>query len=474
MIIDEKRERPGLIPVILVFCLGLALSIGFELMLNDSFVDKPEYLATIQAVFALIIIGLTVVLLSSERLVIFTRLPSLFSIHRIAVSFCIISFIISTVYVSIKSSSPIPGNGGLGFGTFELALGFFIMLFIINLLIRRPGHPLTILFISIAGYSALTFYCLRSFPLTGEDGTPFSLFYSAIDWILAGFDPFHVYDSVHKRPFTYLPGHWLSYFPSKFLDFDPRWISGTATIASALFVYLAAPKKRKHMASYCLSLYLLTPYLFTGQSHYTGLLPFAMGLMAFLFARQYYLLGSVVLGLRMTMSLFPWLLIPFILVFLFKERPINFWGACVFIIGMVCALVLVPFQIKSPGLFFYCTFEYWLEFYSWNGFNVSAWLVPLIGGTGLYFLQFFFFVVLFYHFIKSDKSLAACYSNTTLYSLFFITLNRITGTHLFPIIILLAIIGLIFSDDYETTQPLIKYHRTPAGKSGVVDSNCNQ
>ncbi len=428
---------------------------------NSDFEGTNAYIALARAVIAVLLIGLHLAFLSSERLAYFLPLPASFTTHRIAIFCCFLSFLISSTLLMIRLSQLEPGQISLDSMTLWMAAAFFILLFVIQIVIPRPSFPSIILIISLSAYLVLTYFHINAIGLETDSRQPFTLYYEAIDRFFIGLNPYQVYDSAGNRPFTVLPGHWLSYVIFRFLKLDPRWLGGFAQLLAVSLVYAAIPKPRKHLAAYLLSLYILAPYQISVEALYTGILPLTIGLIFFLIARKYYLLGVAALGWSISLSLYSWLLIPFVLGFLFKKQPKKYWLVYLVIGTLFGSMQLLPFGMRFQDTFLYCTLTYWLDTFFWNGFNISYWLVPIIGGNGLYFLQAFFFVVLFNQYLKSKMSLSTSLMYASTYSLFFLITNRVVENYLFPLIFLQAIMGFAVLDESELEKAPIKIHHTP-------------
>jgi hypothetical protein len=320
---------------------------------------------------------------------------------------------------------------------------------------------LALLLIALACFLVLFAFLIKSVPPDSIQNHTYSLFDEAIERFFSGSDPYQIYDTVNDSPFSYLPGYWLGFILRQPLNLDSRWLNGLAYFISVILIYWGVPKNRRHLASYCLSLFLLMPYLLTDQSIQAGLLPLGIGLTYFLFARRYFLLASACLGLSLTISFFSWLLVPFLIVYLLRENPLRYGWIYLLISGLYAAGILVPFDFMYPESFRYSNVDYWFDAFSTDGFNLSLWLVPLIGEYGLYFLQGFFFIILFTHYLRNECSLAKCYGYAASYAAFFLITNRHVESYQFPLILLLAIISLATEADPFGKAP-IKIHRSPA------------
>ena len=462
MIINERREQPSQASIFLAFCICLAISLGSVATHNPTFEETSFFIGIVRAIVAMLLIGLHLLFISSERLTYFIPLPINFTTHRIAIFGCFVSFLVSATFLMLRLNELEPDQLNLDSSTLWLATTFFIILFVVQIMIQRPGYPSTILLMSIGGFLFLNYFHINAISLESDTRQPFSLYYEAIDRFFIGLDPYQVYDSAGSRPFTVLPGHWLSYVLFRFLNLDPRWLGSLAQLASVCLIYTAIPKKRKHITAYLLSLYLLSPYQISVEASYTGILPLVISLIFFLFCRGYYLLGVAALGWSVSLSLYSCLLVPFALGFLLKKQPFKYWIIYLALGILFGTMQLLPFGMRFQDTFLYCTVSYWLDTFFWNGFNISYWLVPIIGGYGLYFLQIFFFLVLFVQYLKSDMSLSTSLVYASTYSLFFLITNRVVENYLFPLIFLQALMGFVVFDESKSAKATIKIHRPTA------------
>lgn len=463
-IVNERRERPNRIAMVALF--GICLLMSLELPLDTT--TRSPISLTAHAVVSIVMIISFLFFFTSETIHRYFRPPSYLTAHRVAATLCLISFVVSTTFIYFKlpllTAGVFPGSL-----SFWMAILFFIALFVFQISIRRAGFPSTVLFTAIAAYLFLLYYHFTQLPYSEAINDQYSLVFNVIDRFVIGLDPYQVYDTTNDRPFTVLPGNWLVYFFPKIFAFDPRWIGGISFIFSTLLIYLASPKQKKHLTSYCLSIFILCPSLLAGDKFQTGLLSLAIALLYFFISKQLNLLALAVLAWSLSISFFSWLLIPFVFALLLAKQKIRYSIVYLSILIFYTVLFLGPFAYAYPDSFYYCVMGYWLENYFWNGVNLSYFLLPYIGGIGLYFLQIFFFLTVFTQYLKSRIGYSTCFIYFSIYALFFTLVNRVVEAYIYPLILMAAIIGFVQSTEAEAFRPRINIFKSSAIKNSDAE-----
>lgn len=250
------------------------------------------------------------------------------------------------------------------------------------------------------------------------------------------------------------PGVMLSYLPAVALNIDARVMSLIYQLGGGLLLLeIAYPKfkkivigKKLYITLIALAVFLILPYRAARTDLYDP--PYWFLLIASLWAlvRQKNLLWAVLNGLAISTQIWSWIMLPFFLLYLFKQKigikKILLLSFTTLIIG---AGILAVFILPNPGAYY----EHVFGFYDKSMANVNGYpamtvfLTPVVYALGLAkilrFIQFGFCAItgLYALFkLKRIKSLIFC---LCLVTFFFIQFNIISWTYMYLIIIYLIV-----------------------------------
>jgi hypothetical protein len=199
-----------------------------------------------------------------------------------------------------------------------------------------------------------------------------ALVQSAQDRFVSGHDPYALYAMQHGSvlPLTYLPGLWLGYGLPRLFGLDLRWFGPCAEVL--MFVALARTAGRVEPARrawaqaivFCFAaLWFFSPSvqwnaIYAEPTWWWSLLGMTL---LFSFAGPYWL-GALLLGLAVATRHFAIVLAPFVLLYFVRVRGLRGSLPLVAICAGTAALLLFPFAVGQPELFWFGTFR-WLREY---------------------------------------------------------------------------------------------------------------
>lgn len=224
---------------------------------------------------------------------------------------------------------------------------------------------------------------------------------SAHDSFLAGENPYQLHQMQKGSvvPLTYLPGMWLSFLPPRLVGLDIRWmgILADAVLVSSLWWVSwrsckpSTPGPEDQQASFawpeaaCLA--FAAVWLFLPSVHWNGIYAEPnvwWGVLALLLASvalERWWLAAVMLGLAVTMRHFAVIVLPFVVVVMWRALGWRQLVARLSVSGAIAAVLLVPFVAWDPETFWFGTFR-WLREY---GPAHHTWFHTKFGFAGLFY-----------------------------------------------------------------------------------------
>ena len=199
-----------------------------------------------------------------------------------------------------------------------------------------------------------------------------ALVHSAQDRFAAGNNPYALYamQQGSELPLTYFPGLWLGYGLPRIVGLDLRFMGTLAEGALfALFALLArkrpAPQRAwaEAFVSCFAALWLFSPSVQWNAIYAEPTLWWALlgGLLALAFSGRFAAAAGA-LGYAVATRHFAIVLAPFVLLYFVRTRGLRGALPYLAIAGGVAALLLTPFVVADPEIFWFGTFR-WLREY---------------------------------------------------------------------------------------------------------------
>ena len=227
---------------------------------------------------------------------------------------------------------------------------------------------------------------ISTYPIDYRSADMLPIIKSAITAFLSGDNPYQVYNLPGPVPLGYFPLLWMSYIPAVVLRLDLR-IVGLIICTAIFFVFWNESRRLKGtigskplealLAFFLGIVFFLSPYLifFTATGHPY---PYWLFLTFFLYFLQNdrLTLAAVFLGLAISTRQPATILVPFFLIYLFKNFPRRECFRCLLLLILSSAFLVLPFLLADPKAFLLNPFHYVQP--EWSGSRAA-----ILGSVGL-------------------------------------------------------------------------------------------
>jgi hypothetical protein len=297
----------------------------------------------------------------------------------------------------------------------------------------------------ILAYVGVYLLSIWSFPNSVGRSDMLPILSEAGKVLLGGHDPYRFYVFPIERVFlTYLPGTLLAFIPAVWLHIDLRFLNILYVVVLGILIYRAVAIQYRREVAALLGLFLLSPYVLYRHEIYTQ--PHWLSIVACLLLAQQrrFLWAAAIFGVSAALSQFSWILFPFFLLFIFRQRGYRcavFSGA---IALLVATVISGPFIVWSPYAFFYGVLAHWQNMpVNARPVNFSYWTVSLVGARHLQVVQFLALAGLFIYCVvtQSCRTLTQCLRWMAICLVAFIMLNILVWGYFF---LLLEVILLLY------------------------------
>jgi hypothetical protein len=195
---------------------------------------------------------------------------------------------------------------------------------------------------------------------------------SAQDAFLSGANPYDIHPMQRgsQVPLTYLPGMWMLHGIPRLLGLDLR-ITGVVAdglLAACLWWAASGVAPRFRARAHGLAFTFAAAWLFSPSVHWNGIYaePHAWWLvLAVLLAamlRRRYWLAAGALGLALATRHFAVVVAPFVVVAMVRAIGLRATLPRLGLTGALAALLLVPFALRDPEMFWFGTYRWLVEY----------------------------------------------------------------------------------------------------------------
>lgn len=206
---------------------------------------------------------------------------------------------------------------------------------------------------------------------------------------LSGCNPYSYYLMPWKLPLTYLPATWLAFLPASFLGIDPRWFTVMLACGAIVVIFYAFPRSESDCMAGLRKLLFAMLMLSSLDLRFSAITPepvfwIALSLFIFFLARDRHIPAAFAMGVCLAARQQAILLLPFYLVYLFKQLKGDSRWRCLALTLAVPILLCAPFVIDSPAEFVSGVYTRFGQFAMEKWINERAW------ENSLSFAPFFF------------------------------------------------------------------------------------
>lgn len=297
----------------------------------------------------------------------------------------------------------------------------------------------------ILAYVGIYLLSIWSFPNSVGRSDMLPILSEAGKVLLGGHDPYRFYVFPIERVFlTYLPGTLFAFIPAVWLHLDLRFLNILYVVVLGVLIYRAAADRYRREVAGLLGLFLLSPYVLYRHEIYTQ--PHWLSIVACLLLaqRRRFLWAAAIFGVSAALSQFSWILFPFFLLFIFRQKGYRCAALSGVIALLVAAAISGPFIAWSPHDFFYGVLSHWQNMpVNARPVNFSYWMGSLVGARHLQGVQFVMLAGLFLYCVvtRSCRTLTQCLRWMAISLVAFIMLNILVWGYFF---LLLEVILLLY------------------------------
>ena len=329
-----------------------------------------------------------------------------------------------------------------------------IMLFAI--LFRREPKAWHLLLCVLGAYVAAYLLSIYSFPINVRRSDLLPVISAGNDSLLAAVNPYHVYTFPNETDLlTYLPGTWLPFLPFRLLRMDLRFANIIFTVAVTLCVYFAADSRYRREVVGLMGLLLMCPYLQYRHEIYIQGHWLSLAVCFLLLQRQRVLGAAAAFGWSMATSQFSWILLPFLLLYVFRSFGLRRAVEALVVASLVFAAMVGPFLIWSPHAFAYSVLTHWAELPDVivRTMNLSYWVTRFLPISALQPVQALIVGALLLYCVLRVKftSLADCFQWMSICLLSFILLNRLIWGYFYLSLALVMIMSVVARNQWLAT-----------------------
>ena len=258
--------------------------------------------------------------------------------------------------------------------------------------VNRNSAPI---FVMVLAYGVVVrFDIILTSPIDPNVADMLPLIRKAMSAFLSGDYPYQFYYLPWQLPLYYFPLLWISYIPAHVLRLDMR-IIGVVISAVILFIFWhesrraresAAPGSLKPLLVFLPGIFFfLSPYtiFFTASGHSY---PYWFCLVFFLYflKNDRHALAAIFLGLAVSTRQPAVILVPFYLIYLFKNVPRRQWIFLTALMTISAAVLILPFFLADPKGFLFDSFS------GVSGELSYGWRPAILGSVGLTNVFYFF------------------------------------------------------------------------------------
>jgi uncharacterized membrane protein len=327
------------------------------------------------------------------------------------------------------------------------------------------------IFVVILAYIAIYLLSIWSFPNNVGRSDMLPLLSEAGKVLLGGHDPYRFYVFPIEKVFlTYLPGTLLAFIPAVWLHIDLRFINILYVVILGILIYRAAADRYRLEVAGLLGLFLLSPYVLYRHEIYTQ--PHWLSIVAclLLMQRRRFIWAAAIFGVSAALSQFSWILFPFLLLFIFRQRGYRgavIWGA---IALLVATAILGPFIGWSPHDFFYGVLSHWQNMpVNARPVNFSYWIASFVGARHLQWVQFVVLAAFFLYCVvaQSCRTLTQCLRWMAISLTAFVMLNILVWGYFFLLLEVILILYVMSANGWFKVPDQADLN-LEAGKAGSV------
>lgn len=297
----------------------------------------------------------------------------------------------------------------------------------------------------LIAYIGVYLLSIWSFPNSVQRSDMLPLLSEAGKTLLKGHNPYRLYTFPTESVFlTYLPGTLLAFIPAVLLHIDLRFINIVYVVTLAVLIYRSAAIQYRREVASLIGIFLLSPYMLYRHEIYTQ--PHWLSLVAcfLLLQRRRFLWAAVVFGVSAALSQFSWILFPFFLLFIFRQKGFNRAILSAAVVLLAFGVIVGPFIAWSPEAFLYGVLTHWQNnAVNARPINFSYWAAALVGAQHLELVQFLILAAIFIRcaVTRSCRTLPQCLRWMAVSFTGFIMLNILVWGYFF---LLLEVILLLY------------------------------
>ena len=302
-------------------------------------------------------------------------------------------------------------------------------------------------------YAGGMLLAIWSFPLTylRSDMLP------VIQWsgtnLLHHIDPYAtIYIDHRVYNFPYLPGMVVAYLPFLAAHLDLRIGALVFNLATATIFFCAASKEHRREVAALLALFYLNPFLQYRHELYIAPHWLTLVVAFLLLFRKRNLSAAFVFGISAAVYQFTWLIIPFVLLYAYRNRGLREAAKQAAVCCLGALLVVGPFLRAAAGRIFNDTVTDWgmATHADAMPMNFSYWVTYLVPPSQLLHLQValmvgIFVVVLFKRRCTSLEDTMRC---STLALTLFILCNVLVDGYFYLMLLVVLLCYLCIANGY--------------------------
>jgi hypothetical protein len=331
----------------------------------------------------------------------------------------------------------------LGYAAEPLSLALVLVLSLLTLAAAAfwLRSSIALLFAALGSSFLFAAWSIHCFPLHPERSDMLPLLGAALERVVGGADPYVTYPALSGIPLTYLPGLWVAFLPGWLVGADLRITHFAGLGLATLALFSTSDRAARARVAPLLAVFVLTPYLAYRHEIYMGVYWLTLALTFAALAKGHRLAAGLAFGWSLATSQISWPLAPLLVAGLAGadgRRPALRFAAAA--LG-VAAVFLVPPLFLSPG-FLSAALGYWSDKVALSGLNLSYWLLPVVGLSGLRLLQAIVvggFTVATGLVCRSASQLALL-AAAALFA--FLLLNQVVWVYFYPTVVLLLLAGV--------------------------------
>lgn len=331
-----------------------------------------------------------------------------------------------------------------------------VSIMLLTILFRREPKAWHLLLSVLGADAAVYLLSIYSFPINVRRSDLLPVISAGNESLLAGVNPYHLYTFPNEKDLlTYLPGTWLPFLPFTMLGIDLRIANILFTVAATLCVYLASHSRYRREVVGLFGLLLMCPYLQYRHEIYIQPHWLSLAVCFLLLQRRRVLGAAAAFGWSMAVSQFSWILLPFLLLYVFRRFGLRRAAEALIVAGLVFAVIVGPFLSWSVQAFTYSVLTHWAELpvVIVRSMNLSYWVTRFLPISALQPAQAIVVGALLLYCVLRVKftSLADCFQWMSISLLSFILLNRLVWGYLYLSLAFVMILSVVARNRWLAT-----------------------